>query len=134
MYRILGSAAAGAFALALAAPAAAAVADPQTAYTMHLSKSAVTIQAGGRASNFVTFTVIPKLEDTRVNLTATGLPDGVTARFFPAKPFLAATSILSLNSTSSALAGTFTVTVSAITISSDPIGDTETFSLTVTGG
>jgi len=132
MHRTIGSVAPVALALVLAAPAAAAVASTDE-YTMHLSKTATTVRAGGLASTVIRFTESPKLEDTRVTLSVTGLPAGVTARFQPAKPSLAGSSILFLRTSSSTPAGTATITISAITISSDPIGTTAPFSLTVTG-
>jgi hypothetical protein len=133
MYRILGSAVAAATALVLAAPAVA-VADPTTDYSINFSKSTATVQAGGLASNLVTFTVVPKLEDTRVTLSVTGLPSGVTPLFSPAKPFLDGRSSLFLTTSSSTPAGSYTVTVDAVTISSNPISHSASFGLTVTGG
>ena len=133
MYRKIGGVAPVALALVLAAPAAAAVAASTDEYAMHLSKTATTVRAGGLASTVIRFTEPPKLEDTRVALSVTGLPAGVTARFQPAKPFLAGSSILFLRTSSSTPVGTATITISAITISSDPIGTTAPFSLTVTG-
>jgi hypothetical protein len=130
MFRKIGSVAPVALALVLAAPAAAAVASTDE-YTMHLSKSAATVTAGGQTSTVIRFTEPAKLEDTRVTLSVTGLPPGATANFYPAKPFLAASSIMVLKTSSSTPAGTSALTVSAITISSDPIGTTAPFSLTV---
>lgn len=133
MYRILGSAVAAATALVLAVPAVA-VADPTTDYSINLSKSTATVQAGGLASNLVTFTVVPKLEDTRVTLSVTGLPSGVTPLFSPAKPFLDGRSSLFLTTSSATPAGSYTVTVDAVTIGSNPISHSASFGLTVTGG
>ena len=131
MFRKIGSVAPVALALVLAAPAAAAVAASTDEYTMHLSKSAATVTAGGLASTLITFTEKPKLEDTRVKLSVTGLPAGVTASFLPAKPFLDGSSIMFLRTSSATPVGTSALTISAITISSDPIGATAPFSLTV---
>jgi hypothetical protein len=133
MYRKIGGVAPVALALVLAAPAAAAVAASSDEYTMNLRKSSATVKAGGLASTLITFTEKPKLEDTRVRLSATGLPAGVTARFLPAKPFLDGSSIMFLTTSSSTPAGPAAITITAITISSDPIGTTAPFSLTVTG-
>lgn len=131
MYRTIGSVAPMALALVLAAPAAAAVAASTDEYTMNLSKSAATVPEGGLASTLITFTEKPKLDDVRVRLSVTGLPPGVTATFLPAKPFLDGSSILFLRTSSSTPVGTSALTISAITISSDPIGTTAPFSLTV---
>ena len=133
MYRILGSAAAVAAALVLAAPAAA-VADTTTDYSINFSKSTATVRAGGLASNLVTFTVVPKLEDTRVTLSVTGLPGGVTPLFSPARPFLDGRSSLFMTTSSSTPTGSYTVTVSAVTAGSKPISHSASFGLTVTGG
>ena len=132
MYRKIGGVAPVALALVLAAPAVAAVAAPAE-YTMNLSKSAATVRAGGLGSTLITFTEPAKLENTRVTLSVTGLPPGATATFLPAKPCLCGSSIMFLRTSSSTPAGTSALTISAITISSDPIGTTAPFSLTVTG-
>ncbi len=131
MYRILGSAAAVATALVLAAPA---VADTTTDYSINFSKNTATVQAGGLASNLITFTVVPRLEDTRVTLSVTGLPSGVTPLFSPARPFLDGRSSLFMTTSSSTPVGSYTVTVSAVTVSSNPISHSASFGLTVTGG
>jgi hypothetical protein len=133
MYRILGSAAAVATALVLVAPAAA-VADPTTDYSINFSKSTATVRAGGLASNLVTFTVVPKLEDVRVTLSVTGLPSGVAPLFSPARPFLDGRSSLFMTTSSSTPAGSYTVTVSAVTAGANPISHSADFGLTVTGG
>lgn len=133
MYRILGSAAPAALALVLAAPAAAVAASPAE-YSMNLSKSTATMRAGGATVNLITFQAEPRDETTRVTLSATGLPSGVTAHFIPPKPQLAGSSVLILTSLPSAPAASATITVTAITISSDPIGTSAAFGLTVTGG
>ncbi|BCY07083.1 hypothetical protein [Actinoplanes sp. L3-i22] len=133
MFRILGSAAAVATALALAAPAAA-VADTQTDYSINLSKSSATLVEGGIATNHLTFTVIPRLEDTRVTLSVTGLPSGVTSRFLPATPFLDGSSSLFLTAPAPAPVGTYTVTINALTRNSNPEAASASFTLTVLGG
>ncbi|WP_433293906.1 hypothetical protein ACQP2F_31765 [Actinoplanes sp. CA-030573] len=133
MYRTLGGATGAALALVLAAPAAA-VAAPATEYTMNLSKSSAAVAAGGLASTVITFNAGPKIENKRVTLSATGLPGGVTALFAPAKPALIGSSILFLRTSSSTPVGSATITITAITISSDPIGTSATFTLNVTAG
>jgi len=133
MYRFLGSAAA-ATALVLAAPAAAAVAATTTDYSINFSKSTVTVQAGGLASNLITFTVVPRLEDRRVSLSVAGLPSDITPLFAPATPSLSGSSILFMTTSSSTPAGSYTVTVTAVSFTSTPITHSASFGLTVTGG
>ena len=133
MYRILGSSAAVATALVLAAPAAA-FADTTTDYSINFSKSTVTVQAGDRSSNLITFTVVPKLADRRVRLSVTGLPSDITPAFFPPIPSLSGSSLLSMPTSSSTPAGSYTVTVSAVSLTSTPITHSASFGLTVTGG
>jgi hypothetical protein len=133
MYRILGSAVAVATALVLAVPAVA-VADTTTDFSINLSKSVATVRAGGLASNAISFTVVPKLEDTRVTLSASGLPSGVTPLFSPARPFLDGRSSLFMTTSSSTPVGSYTVTVTAVTVSSNPIAHSASFELAVTGG
>jgi hypothetical protein len=133
MYRILGSSAAVATALVLAAPAAA-FADTTTDYSINFSKSTVTVQAGDLASNLITFTVVPKLEDRRVRLSVTGLASDITPALFPPIPSLSGSSILSMPTSSSTPAGSYTVTVTAVSLTSTPITHSASFGLTVTGG
>ena len=133
MYRKIGSVASVAFALVLAAPAVAAVAASSDTYTMNLSKSVVTVQAGGQGSTVIRFTEPPKLEDTRVDLSVTGLPAGVTASFFPPKPCLCGSSILALRTSTSTPVGAASLTVTAVTRSSDPITVSAPLTLNVTG-
>ena len=133
MYRILGSAAAVTTALVLAAPAAA-FADTTTDYSINFSKSTVTVQAGGLASNLITFTVVPKLADRRARLSVSGLPGDITPQFFPPTPSLSGSSILSMPTSSSTPAGSYTVTVTAVSFTDPPITHSASFALTVTGG
>jgi hypothetical protein len=133
MYRILGSAAAVTTALVLAAPAAA-FADTTTDYSINFSKSTVTVQASDRASNLITFTVVPKLADRRVRLSVSGLPSDITPQFFPATPSLSGSSLLSTPTSSSTPAGSYTVTVTAVSFTDPPITHSASFTLTVTGG
>jgi len=133
MFRKIGSVASVAFALVLAAPAVAAVAASSDTYTMNLSKSVVTVRAGGQGSTVITFTESSRLENTRVDLSVTGLPAGVTAIFFPAKPCLCGSSILALRTSTSTPVGATTLTVTAITRSSDPIGVSDPLTLNITG-
>jgi hypothetical protein len=132
MFRILGSAAPVALVLLLAG-STAAVADPETQYTMDLNSPSATVQAGRTTATLISFEAEPYLDSTRVTLSATGLPGGVTARFIPARPRLRDHSMLVLTTSPSTPTGTASITITAITISSDPIGTSATFGLTVTG-
>ena len=133
MFRILGGATPVALALVLAG-STAAVADPVTDYSMDLSSSSATVAAGRPTATVISFEAEPYLDNTRVTLSATGLPAGVTARFIPPTPRLSGHSVLLLTTSRSTPAGSASITISAITISSDPIGTTTTFGLTVSGG
>jgi hypothetical protein len=132
MFRILGSAAPVALALVLAG-STAALADPQTEYTMDLGSTSATVPAGRATATLISFDAERYLDNTRVTLSATGLPDGVTAWFIPAKPRLGDHAVLVLTTSPSTPAGPTAITITAITISSDPIGTSATFGLTVTG-
>ncbi|MFI5893985.1 hypothetical protein ACIA5D_28185 [Actinoplanes sp. NPDC051513] len=133
MFRILGGAAPVALALVLAG-STAAVADPDTEYSMDLSSASATVAAGHPTATLISFEAEPYLDNTRVTLSATGLPSGVTARFIPPTPRLSGHSVLLLTTSPSTPAGPASITITAITISSDPIGTSAAFGLTVTGG
>jgi hypothetical protein len=111
---------------------AAPVADPETEYTMELSSTTATVAAGHATMTVISFRASSYLDHTRVSLSAGGLPGGVSARFFPPTPRLGSHAVLALSTSSSTPAGLATITVTAITISSDPIGTTATLDLTVT--
>jgi hypothetical protein len=132
MYRKIGSVASVAFALVLAAPAVAAVAASDT-FTIDISRTVVTVPAGGQGSTVIRFTEPPKLEDTRVDLSVTGLPAGVTANFFPPKPCLCGSSILALQTSASTPVGATMLTVTAVTRSTGPITVSAPLTLSVTG-
>ena len=110
---------------------AAPVADPETGYTMELSMTSATVAAGHTATTVISFRASTYLDGTRVSLSAGGLPGGASARFFPPTPRLGGHAVLALSTSSSTPAGLATITVTAITISSDPIGTSATFGLTV---
>jgi len=132
MVRILGGAVPVALALVLAG-STAAVAGPETEYTMDLSSASAAVAPGGTTAAVISFEAEPYLDGTRVTLSATGLPRGVTARFIPPTPKLSGRSVLLLTTSRSTPAGAASVTITAITISSDPIGTSASFGLTVTG-
>jgi|1186.fasta_scaffold715621_1 hypothetical protein len=132
MFRVLSGATAAGLTLVLAG-STAAVADPGAPYTMDLSSASATVRAGRTTTTVISFEAEPYLTRTRVTLSATGLPSGVTARFVPREPRLSGGSVLLLTTSSSTPAGAAAITITAITISSDPIGTSATFGLTVTG-
>jgi aminopeptidase S len=111
---------------------AAPVADSETEYTMELSSTTATVTAGHTTTTVISFHASTYLHHTRVSLSAGGLPAGATATFFPPTPRLSGRAALVLGTSSSTPAGLATITVTAITISSDPIGTSATFGLTVT--
>lgn len=102
-------------------------------YSMQLSTPAATVTAGGATSTTISFKASPRLYRYTVTLSATGLPCGVTASFSPPAPLVSGTSTMTLSTSSSSTAGAFAVTVTAITNSSDPIGTSATFDLTING-
>jgi hypothetical protein len=111
---------------------AAPVADPQTEYTMQLSSTSATVAAGHTTTTVISFRASRYLHGTRVSLTAGSLPSGASARFLPPTPRLDGHAVLALSTSSSTPAGPATITITAITISSDPIGTSAAFGLTVT--
>jgi hypothetical protein len=124
-------------ALALAAAGAPVAANAAAAgtsgYVMRLSSTSATVAAGGQTRTVVSFRSEPYLRGTRVSLGVSGLPDGATATFRPATPRIDGCSVLTISTASSTPAGATALTVTAITLSSDPIGTSATFSLTVGG-
>ena len=111
---------------------AAPVADPETGYTMELGSTTATVAAGHIATTVISFRAGKYLDSTRVSLSAAGLPGGASARFLPPTPRLGGHAVLAVSTSSSTPAGLATITVTAITISSDPIGTSAAFALTVT--
>jgi hypothetical protein len=91
------------------------------------------VPAGRTTATVISFDAEPYLDRTRVALSVTGLPGGVTARFIPAKPRLDGRAVLVLTTASSTPAGAATITITAITLGSDPIGTSAAFGLTVMG-
>jgi len=106
--------------------------DPTT-YTMNLSSTSATIRPGRSTSTVITFDASRRLYGATVNLSVSGLPDGARAYFSPSHPRVGGHSTLTITAAPSTPAGGFTVTVGAIVnlFSSDPIGTTATFALTV---
>ena len=120
-------------ALVVTGGATAFAAGREATYTMNLSATAATVRAGSTTRVVVSFCVSDDLYRTRVTLSASGLPDGVTARFAPPTPRLSGRSVLTLSTAPASPAGTFALTITAITISSDPIGTSAPLSLVING-
>jgi len=131
--------AAGGSQAALASPAVAAGAAsgahaapaPDSYYTMHLSRSSVAVLAGHRTSVGISFRAPAALYGVPVALSVSGLPDGVTASFSPSTVAIGGHAVLTLTAAPSLAAGTFAVTVTAMSLSSDPIGTTTPLGLTI---
>ena len=129
--------AAGGSQAALASPAVAAGATggahaaPDSYYTMHLSRSSVAVRAGHRTSVGISFRAPAALYGAPVTLGVTGLPSGVTASFSPSTTAIGGHAVLILTAARSLPAGTFAVTVTAMVLSSDPIGTTTPLGLTI---
>jgi len=132
--------AAGAAPAAFASPAAAtagvtsgahSATAPDSYYTMRLSRSSVAVRAGHRTSVAISFRAPAALYGVPVALSVSGLPSGVTASFSPRTAAIGGHAILTLTAARSLPAGTFAVTVIAMSQSSDPIGTTTPLGLTI---
>ena len=106
--------------------------SPDSYYTMQLSPSSVTVRAGYRTRITVSFQAPADLYSTPVALSVSGLPSGVTASFSPSTATIGGRSVLTLTAAPGSAAGTFAATVTAITVSSDPIGTSTPLGLTIT--
>jgi hypothetical protein len=104
---------------------------PDSYYTMRLSPSSVTVRAGYRTRIAVSFRATPGLYGTAVALSVSGLPRGITASFSPPVATIGGHPVLTLTAAHSSTAGAFAVTVTGITLSSDPIGTSAPLSLTI---
>jgi hypothetical protein len=125
-----GAALAGTAAPAAHAGSGASVTADQS-YTMQLSSPSATIRAGGATRTVVSFDASDGLYGTPVNLSVSGLPRGVRASFSPSTTTIGGNSVLTLTSSRHSASGAFTITVTAITESSDPIGTSAPFGLTI---
>lgn len=134
---VLGSTAAYATAPATSATTStsAGARAPEYSYTMHLSAGAATVRPGGTATTIITFDASRRLQGLPVDMSVTGLPAGATATFSPRRPRVGGHTTLTVTTASGTPAGATTITVSAIinVLSSDPIGTTSPFQLTVSG-
>jgi hypothetical protein len=96
-----------------------------------LSPSSVTVRAGYRTRITVSFQAPADLYGTPVTPSASGLPSGVTASFSPRTATIGGRAVLTLTATPSTAAGAFAATVTARTVSSDPIGTSTPLGLTI---
>jgi len=100
-------------------------------YTMRLSPSPVTVRAGHRTRITISFQAPADLRGTPVALSVSGLPGGVTASFSPSAAAIGGRPVLTLAAAPSSAAGAFAATVTAMTLSSDPIGTSTPLGLTI---
>ena len=105
--------------------------SPDSYYTMRLSPSSVAVRAGHRTRITVSFQAATDLYGTPVALSVSGLPGGVTASFSPSAAAIGGRSVLTLTAAPSSAAGAFAATVTAMTLSSDPIGTSAPLGLTI---
>jgi hypothetical protein len=105
--------------------------SPDSYYTMRLSPSPVTIRAGHRTRITISFRAPADLYGTPVTLSVSGLPGGVTASFSPPAAVIGGRPVLTLTAAPSTAAGAFEATVTAMTLSSDPIGTSAPLGLTI---
>ena len=105
--------------------------SPDSYYTMRLSPSPVTVRAGHRTRITISFRAPADLHGTPVALSVSGLPGGVTASFSPSTAAIGGRSVLTLTAAPSTAAGAFAATVTAMTLSSDPIGTSAPLRLTI---
>ena len=105
--------------------------SPDSYYTMRLSPSSVAVRAGHRTRITISFHAAADLYGTPVALSISSLPGGVTASFSPSTAVIGGRSILTLTATPSSAAGAFAATVTAMTLSSDPIGTSAPLGLTI---
>jgi hypothetical protein len=105
--------------------------SPDSYYTMRLNPSPVTIRAGHRTKISISFRAPADLHGTPVTLSVSGLPGGVTASFSPPAAAIGGRSILTLTAAPSTAAGVSEATVTAMTLSSDPIGTSSPLGLTI---
>jgi hypothetical protein len=100
-------------------------------YTMRLNPSSVAVRAGHRTRITVSFRAPADLYGAPVALSVSGLPGSVTASFSPSTVAIGGRSVLTLTAAPSTAAGAFAATVTAMTLSSDPIGTSAPLGLTI---
>jgi hypothetical protein len=118
-------------AVAFASEPAAAATQQYPNYTMRLNPAGPHLVAGETTTVSITFRAGHRLYGVPVELSTTGLPNGVVATFNPATPRIGERATMSLVTTAGFPKGRFTVSVTAITVSSDPIGTTTPMVLTI---
>ncbi len=91
-------------------PAAATSANPD--FSLTTSPSSQSVQAGGSTTYATSITTMNGFSGT-VNLSTSGLPNGVTASFSPSSIVASGTSELAITSTASLAAGSYPFTVTA---------------------
>jgi hypothetical protein len=104
---------------------------PDSYYTMRLSRSSVAVRAGHQTRIAISFLAPAALYGVPVALSVSGLPDGVTASFSPSTVAIGGHAVLTLTAAPSLAAGPVAVTVTAMSLSSDPIGTTTPLGLTI---
>jgi len=105
--------------------------SPDTYYTMRLSPSSVTVRPGHRTMIRISFRAATGLYGTPVALSVSGLPSSVTASFSAPTATIGGRSVLTLTAAPASAVGAFAVTVTAMTLSSDPIGTSTPLSLRI---
>src|SRR5439155_25412785 len=88
----------------------AAVDYPST-LSLHLSPSSATVVTGASTTTTVSFTASRGVADQPVELSASGLPAGVTASFSPPSPDAGATSTLTVATAKTSPGGVFHIAV-----------------------
>jgi alpha-tubulin suppressor-like RCC1 family protein len=110
----------------------AAVNFPST-LGLHLNPSSATVVTGASTTTTVSFTASRGVAGQPVELTASGLPAGVTASFSPPAPDAGATSTLTLTTAKTSPGGVFHVTVTGtVRTPASPVVATAAFTLTIT--
>jgi uncharacterized membrane protein len=104
----------------------ALIVNPAGNYTLSASPTALSIAQGSQGTSSITITSSNGFAGA-VNLSASGLPSGVTASFNPVST--TGTSALTLTAGTSAATGTFTITINGV---SGNLNRSTTISLTVT--
>src|SRR5689334_4819650 len=118
-------------ALLMAASRPPAAVQQYPYYALRLNPLDPHLGAGQTATVTIAFRAGHRLYGVPVELSLTGLPAGVTATFNPQTPRIGERTTLSLSTSAGFPKGRFTVSVTAITISSDPIGTTAPLILTM---
>src|SRR5262249_48531208 len=106
-------------------------ASPDSYYTMRLSPSSVTVRAGYRTRITISFQAATALYGTAVTLSVRGPPSGAAASSSPSTATSGGRAVLPLPAAPSSAAGAFAAIVTAMTLSSDPIGTTAPLGLTI---